>query len=124
MANLTCTRIYADESGQSHADELPIELDLTDFEPSVPAFELSTPIAVGLARFSVMPPGWVGDWHPAPRRQYSLHLAGELEVEVGDGRICRFGPGSIVLLEDVSGRGHRTRVIGEHPVVGVFLQLP
>jgi hypothetical protein len=124
MANLNCTRIYADESGQSHAAEQLIELDITAFETAVPAFEVSTPIAVSLARFSVMPPGWVGDWHPAPRRQYSLHLAGELEVEVGDGRVCRFGPGSIVLLEDVSGQGHRTRVVGEQPVVGVFMQLP
>jgi quercetin dioxygenase-like cupin family protein len=124
MANFTRTRIYADECGQSHADDLDIEFVTTDFQSSVPAFELSDPIQVALAQFSMMPPGWVGDWHPAPRRQYSLHLAGELEVEVGDGRVCRFGPGSVVLLEDVSGKGHRTRVVGGEAVVTVFLRLP
>lgn len=121
--NLTCTRIYADESGQSHAEEVSLELPGDQFETSVPPFQLSAPIAVSLARFSAMPPGWEGDWHPAPRRQYSVHLSGELEVEVGDGQVCRFGPGSVVLLEDLSGQGHRTRVIGEQPVVGVFMQL-
>jgi len=124
MANLTYTRIYADESGTSHFEELSVELDRPHSAPSVPSFQMSAPIEVSLARLSVMPPGFVADWHPAPRRQYSLHLSGELEVEVGDGQIRRLGPGSIVLLEDVSGQGHRTRVIGEEPMVGAFLHLP
>jgi quercetin dioxygenase-like cupin family protein len=124
MANLTYTRIFADESGTSHMEELSIELDRMDSAPSVPPIQVAAPIAVSLARFSVMAPGFVADWHPAPRVQYSLHLSGELEVEVGDGHVRRLGPGSIVLLEDVSGQGHRTRVIGEQPVVGVFLQVP
>ena len=124
MANLTYTRIFADESGVSHFEELSIELDRLDATASVPPVEVAGPIAVSLARFSVMPPGFVADWHPAPRVQYSLHLSGELEVEAGDGEVRRLGPGSIVLLEDVSGQGHRTRVIGDQPMVGVFLQVP
>jgi hypothetical protein len=124
MENLTGIRIFADESGRSHVDELRIELEVADSASSVPSIPMSSPIALSLARFSVMPPGFVADWHPAPRRQYSLHLSGELEVEVGDGEVRRIGPGSIVLLEDVSGQGHRTRVVGEQPVVGVFLWLP
>jgi hypothetical protein len=123
MANLTYARIFADESGTSHIGELHIELDRPD-SPSAPPIQMSAPIDVSLARFSVMPPGLVADWHRAPRRQYSQHLSGELEVEAGDGQVCRLGPGSIVLLEDVSGQGHRTRVIGEQPMIGVFLQLP
>ena len=124
VANLTYTRIFADESGQSHLQELSLELDHPDSAPLALPIQEAVPIAVSLARFSVMPPGFAVDWHRAPRRQYSLHLSGELEVEVGDGQVCRLGPGSIVLLEDVSGQGHRTRVIGEQPVVGVFLHVP
>lgn len=124
MANLTYTRIFSDELGMSHFEELSMELDRMDPSPSVPSIQVAGPIAVSLARFSVMPPGFVADWHPAPRVQYSLHLSGELEVEVGDGDVRRLGPGSIVLLEDVSGQGHRTRVIGGQPMVGVFLQVP
>ncbi len=124
MANLTYTRIFADESGTSHMEELSIALDRVDLAGSAPPIQVATPIEVSAARFSVMDPGLVADWHPAPRVQYSLHLAGELEVETGDGQVRRLGPGSIVLLEDVSGQGHRTRVIGEQPVVGVFLQVP
>ena len=124
MPNLTCLRIFADQSGVSHVTRQPIELEGTETAPSVPAYQVSAPIALSAARFSVMPPGLVADWHPAPRRQYSVHLSGELEVESGDGQVSRIAPGTIVLLEDVSGQGHRTRVVGEQPVVTVFLELP
>lgn len=124
MAGLNITRIFADEAGRSHFDDLCLELDRADSAVSAPDIQVSVPIEVSLARFSVMPPGFFADWHPAPRRQYSLHLSGELEVEVGNGEIRRLGPGSIVLLEDVVGQGHRTRVVGEQPMVGVFLQIP
>jgi quercetin dioxygenase-like cupin family protein len=124
MANLTYTRIFADDAGTSHFEELPMELDRMDSTSSVPSIDVAGPLAVSQARFSVMAPGFVADWHPAPRVQYSLHLSGELEVETGDGDVRRLGPGSIVLLEDVHGQGHRTRVIGDQPMVGVFLHVP
>jgi len=124
MEALTGIRIFADESGRSHVEDLCIELDATESASLAPPLQVSSAIALSAARFSVMQPGLVADWHPAPRRQYSLHLSGELEVEVGDGEVRRIGPGSIVLIEDVSGQGHRTRVVGNEPVVGVFLHLP
>ena len=52
-----------------------------------------------------------------------MQIAGELEVEAGDGERRRFGPGSVVLLEDVSGKGHFTRVVGHGSAGGVFVQL-
>ena len=55
------------------------------------------------------------DWHCAPRRQYSISLSGTAEIEVGDGTKARVGPGDVVLAEDLTGRGHVTRVIGDQP---------
>ena len=45
-------------------------------------------------------------------------------MEVADGEVRRFGPGDIVLLEDLTGPGHTTRVVGVAPSSGVFVQLP
>ena len=73
--------------------------------------------------FSQFPAGWVGDWHPAPRLQFFIQLSGELEVEVGDGEVRRFSAGCVVLLEDTSGKGHITRVVGDTGVEAVFVQL-
>ena len=49
--------------------------------------------------------------HVAPRRQLAVILMGVLEVECGGGEVQRFGPRTIVLLEDTTGAGHITRVV-------------
>ena len=45
-------------------------------------------------------------------------------MEVAEGRRVRTGPGELTLIEDTDGSGHMTRVIGEVPVTGAFVQLP
>jgi len=65
--------------------------------------------------FRVAPPGYVLDWHCAPRRQYSITLSGQAEIEVGDGTVVRVGPGDVLLAEDLTGRGHVTRGVGTTP---------
>ena len=52
------------------------------------------------------------DWHPAPRRQWIFILSGTLEVEVQDGEVRQFPSGSILFVEDTTGKGHKTRVVG------------
>jgi hypothetical protein len=39
-------------------------------------------------------------------------LQGASEVTTSDGQKRHFGPGSVVLLDDTTGKGHRTRAIG------------
>lgn len=51
--------------------------------------------------------------HNAPRRQFIIQLRGVSEVETSRGECRQFGPGSVILLEDVAGRGHITRNVGE-----------
>jgi quercetin dioxygenase-like cupin family protein len=76
----------------------------------------STPTqSVAGITFRVSPPGYVLDWHCAPRRQYSISLSGTAEIEVGDGTVARVGPGDVLLAEDLTGEGHITRVVGDQP---------
>ena len=64
------------------------------------------------------------DWHNAPRRQFvALLSGGQLEIEVGDGSIRRFGPGDVFLAEDTTGRGHISRSIGNKPRTTLFIVL-
>jgi hypothetical protein len=53
-----------------------------------------------------------------------FYLAGEVEAEVGDGEVRRFGPGSVTLVEDTSGRGHTSQVVGQVDALLAVLQLP
>ena len=63
------------------------------------------------------------DWHCAPQRQYIVLLDGEIEIEAGDGEKRRFRGGDILLVEDVSGRGHRTRTVNNQPRRSLFITL-
>ena len=107
-------RVYSGVDGQSHITELP--LAMKPFVDVEGAHGEGTPTqpATGIA-FRSAPPGYVLDWHCAPRRQYSISLSGIAEIEVGDGTVARIEPGDIVLAEDLTGRGHVTRVVGNQP---------
>ena len=39
----------------------------------------------------------------------------EVEIGLGDGTVHRFGPGHVTLAEDLTGKGHTTRVVGNKP---------
>lgn len=117
------TRIWSDADGGSHFDEVEIDMRAGQYAPPAPPFDLSGTMQAESARFFSLVVGWFGDWHPAPRRQLYVNLGGVLEVGVSDGEVRRLGPGDIVLTEDLDGRGHTTRVIGDEPSVGVFIHL-
>jgi hypothetical protein len=70
-----------------------------------------------------LPPGFHGDWHPVPCRQLYLQLSGEIEVRVSDGEIRVFRAGAVSLREDVSGKGHVTRVRGSAEARAAIVQL-
>ena len=66
-------------------------------------------------------PGSFIDWHPAPRRQYVITLAGQVEVGLGDGTKRVFGAGDVLLADDLTGRGHTTAVYGDKQRVSVAI---
>lgn len=104
-------RIYSGEDGQSHIEEMP--LTMQSFTDTEGAHGEGTPLEkVQGITFRLSPPGYVLSWHCAPRRQYSISLAGEAEIEVGDGTVKRIRPGDVLLAEDLTGQGHVTRVVG------------
>jgi hypothetical protein len=107
-------RVYSGPDGQSHLEEMP--LAMKPFLDTEGAYGEAAPTqpATGIT-FRVSPPGYVLDWHCAPRRQYSISLSGLAEIEVGDGTVARVGAGDVVLAEDLTGRGHVTRVVGDQP---------
>ena len=117
------TRIYCDDAGDSLFEDVSIEVSPVDYAPPAPPLNLAAPIdSERMILFSV-PAGWDGDWHPSPCRQFYIQLSGELEIQVGDGEIRKFSAGSIILVEDTSGRGHVSRNLGNSEVNAVFVQL-
>jgi quercetin dioxygenase-like cupin family protein len=106
---LTYTHVYADAAGASHFRE-----ERFDFAPgrdnasSIHALE-----AKGGATLLRLKAGAFEDWHNAPQAWYLIVLQGESQVTTSDGQVRHFGPGSVVLLDDTTGKGHQTRAIGK-----------
>ena len=116
-------RVYSSTDGQSKIVEAPPEMrPFLDTEGAHGEGTTLQPTA-GIV-FRVSPPGYVLDWHCAPRRQYSITLSGEAEIQVGDGTVVRVGPGDVLLAEDLTGRGHVTRSIGSGPRFYAIVPLP
>ena len=108
----TILRVYSGDDGQSHIEEM--ELPLAPFVDTEGSYGEGTPLEdTNGITFRVGQPGYVLEWHCAPRRQYTITLAGRAEIEVGDGTIKQVGPGDVLLAEDLTGRGHITRVVGD-----------
>jgi quercetin dioxygenase-like cupin family protein len=107
-------RVYTGADGKSHIAEEPFALK--PFVDTEGAYGEGTPLqqASGIT-FRLAPPGYLLEWHCAPRRQYTITLTGVAEVEVGDGTVARVGPGDVLLAEDMTGQGHITRVVGTEP---------
>ena len=107
-------RVYSGSDGRSHIAEVPLEMKPFVDSEGAHGEAAPTQSVTGLT-FRVSPPGYVLSWHCAPRRQYSIALSGQAEIEVGDGTVARIGPGDVVLAEDLTGQGHITRVVGNQP---------
>jgi len=118
------TCIYADSDGESHFKDVEVEFQEAAFAPPAPPLSVSPFSPASQCGFVVASPGWHGDWHPAPRRQFLFCLAGRCEVQVSDGEIRASGPGDIVLVEDTAGKGHVTQVVGSEDVLNAVVQLP
>ena len=101
----TMHRLYTGSDGQTHVEEIEVKFGPGGTNP----FKLMAGAGAEIRR---APPGRVADWHTAPRRQYVITLSGHGEVELVDGTKIQLGPGSIDLAEDLTGKGHITRVIG------------
>jgi quercetin dioxygenase-like cupin family protein len=118
----TIVRVYTGDDGRSHLEE--VTLALQPFVDTEGASGEGTPLqrATGIT-FRVAPPGYILNWHCAPRRQYTITLSGAAEIEVGDGTVKRIGAGDVILAEDLTGQGHITRVVGNQPRVSVVVPL-
>ena len=107
-------RLYTGPDGKTHAQEIEVKFGPGGTDP----FKLAAGAGAEIRR---APPGRVVDWHPAPRRQYVITLSGQGEIELEDGTKIRLGPGSINLAEDLTVKGHITRVIGNEDSVTIAI---
>ena len=115
--------VLADEQGISHFKDAELDFTAVNFSPPAPPVNLSDYIPASKLFFFKIPAGWFGDWHLSPKSQYFCCLSGKIEITVGDGEKRVFRAGDVFLLDDTSGKGHVTKVIGEQEFLAAIIQL-
>ena len=124
MRHTRYVRLFADERGESHFDEIDVDLEPLDFAPPAAPLHIATLFPATSCGLVSGPPDWDGSLpHPAPRRQLFCNVRGEYEVTASDGTVRRFPAGSLLLLEDTTGEGHTTRFVSDDDVLIVSVTL-
>jgi hypothetical protein len=113
------TRIYADPNGESHLQDVELEMKPGDYASAMSEMMAAKGVIFRESRSGE----YFIDWHNAPRRQFVVNLTGEVEIEVSDGEKRRFGAGSILLAEDLTGKGHISRGVGAGERRTLFIPL-
>ena len=116
-------RLYSDASGESHFADVEEELNLRDFAPPEAPLYLSQFFAASETAFFGAAAGWIGDWHVSPSRNLFVVLTGAWEVTASDGETRRFASGSVLLVEDTTGKGHASRVVSTEDSLAVLVRL-
>ena len=115
--------IFSDAQGISHLKDGRLNWQGRVGTSNLPTLATAATPAKQI-RFIRLPKGQQQDWHPAPAKQFVIVLSGMVEVETEDGQRQTGGPGSVALVGDTTGRGHRTNVVGDEEVVLAFISVP
>lgn len=111
-------RIFSGEDGKSQMEKLDVEMAPRGLGGLASAAFPATAVQV-----VYIPPDQEVRWHNAPRRQVVVTVAGEGELETGDGQVLVLRPGKMTVVEDVEGEGHLTRPRGSAGRLVLFIPL-
>jgi hypothetical protein len=111
----TYVRLYADADGESHFEDVFLPMERYS-SPMGTEDARAQPIpTTGLVFRTVLGEAPATSPHTAPEPLLMVLLDGDAEVEVSDGEIRQFGPGSVIVVEDTAGKGHITRSLSDSP---------
>lgn len=122
--------LWTDEQGISHQ----CECSFTRFEldsiggGADPQWKGDKTLSQAIVMTTVLPVGWIGDWHENPLPQWIIPLSGRWSVEAMDGTRREFGPGELSFggdqhcREQDGRKGHRSSTVGDQPAVLVLVQ--
>ena len=115
---MNIVRIYSGDDGESHFEDVEVEMENRGNIGRISDLWRGKGVM-----FREVEGDYEIDFHNAPRRQLVVNLTGSVDIEIGDGTVRRLGPGSILLAEDTTGRGHISRAVNGEPRSCLFVPL-
>jgi hypothetical protein len=119
-APIAMMRLYTGADGMSHFERVPVKFSSV---PGSPSTAQSDEFSTAKAYVVRGAPGFFEDWHNADVRRYVVTISGRAEIEVAGDQKFVAQPGDLVLAEDLTGKGHRFRVLGDSDWVALFVDM-
>ena len=119
LSTFNYVRLYAGPDGESHFED--VEVPLSD---SGRGTNVSEELGASSFNFAAFRDDYGFDRHVAPRQRFVIILKGAIEVEASDGEVRVLGPGTVLLADDKTGVGHRSRSVGAEERLAVYIQTP
>ena len=113
------TRVYSDNNGDTHFEDIEVPL-----KESGNIGKLSDVLPATGVIFREVEPTYDWNFHTAPQKQYIILLDGEIEIETSLGEKRIFKAGEILLVEDTTGKGHKTKNLQPKKRKSIFITLP
>ena len=110
--------LYTDEKGESHFRDIEIE-----WAEERRGSKLSKRLPANGIIFRETRAEYDLDWHPAPRRQYIINLDGGVEITASDCETRVIGAGEVLLVEDVTGKGHLSKAVNGQMRHSIFVPI-
>lgn len=110
--------LYEDEDGQSHFRDIEVEWAE---ERGASKYSARLP-ATGII-FRETAGSYDLDWHPAPRRQYIVNLDAGAKLTASDGESRIIAAGEVILVEDISGKGHLSKSVDGQLRHSIFIPI-
>ncbi|MBP7451989.1 MAG: hypothetical protein KA914_04240 [Ottowia sp.] len=126
MTALTLPVLFTDTDGRARFRDDPVPLT-----EGTPITRLSALQASGGCQFRHSPVGFASDFHCTTTPQWLVVLQGSMEIGLQDGGTRVFGPGECFYSNDTLPpgatfdpqlHGHRSRLLGDVPLVTMFVR--
>ena len=115
--------MFADATGETHVQPvaLPMVENPGEGVPRVRGLLNIPASSVGVVELTAQLPG--AELHPAPERRLLVLLTGAYEIETTSGEQQVLRPGDCLLTDDLDGKGHFTRDVGDERVSMVAVHI-
>lgn len=110
--------LYVDSSGETHFRDVEI-----DWVTEGPGGRLSEHLPATGIIFRETTGDYDLDWHPAPRRQYIINLDAGVRITASDGESRVIGAGEVILVEDITGKGHLSQAVESRLRHSIFVAI-
>jgi len=120
MARVPVVHIYCTADGESHIGRFEIEMkdqgDIGSLSDSIPGGSDGTMFRFTPGSYDFAP-------HVAPRRQFIANLDAGVKITTSDGESVVIGPGELIFVTDLQGKGHRSSSIEGKSRHSIFISV-